>query len=114
MVSNLVPRAFLRRGEEGPSSPRRRKALGTRLCGLNPIISSVYSFCLFVFSRLRLKECLSETLVVKSFFPLDSVTKKYNTMRETHSQVRMFYLSFSINCSIIMFSGNAAATAIGN
>ena len=28
----LVPRAFLRRGEKGrPSSPRRRKALGTRL-----------------------------------------------------------------------------------
>ena len=29
---NLVPRAFLRRGEDGrPSSPQRRKALGTRL-----------------------------------------------------------------------------------
>ena len=29
---NLVPRVFLRRGEDGrPSSPRRRKTLGTRL-----------------------------------------------------------------------------------
>ena len=83
-----------------------------RKCGLNAIISSVHSFYLFAFFRLRLKGCLSETLVIKSFFPLDSVTKNYNIMRETHSQARMFYLSFSINCSIIMFSGNAAATAI--
>lgn len=74
---------------------------------------SILSVCLSFF-RLRLKECLSETLVIKSFFPLDSVTKNNNIMRETYSQVRMFYLSFAINCSIIMFSGNGAATAIGN
>ena len=42
---NLVPRAFLRRGEDGrPSSPRRRKALGTRLVQTLPqFLEAIYS-----------------------------------------------------------------------